>query len=260
MSRQNYYKHRRARERLSIDEELILELVRRERKRHPRLGSRKLLHVISEELKEAKVSIGRDRFFRLLLRHNLLIRRRKGHGTTFSGHGFRVCPNRAKDLVLRGCNQLWVSDITYIRTSQGFVYLSLIMDAFSRMIVGYDCSDSLEMEGSLRSLKMALRQLKADVHPLHHSDREIQYCCRTYIEQLEKAGLSISMTEENHCYENAQAERLNGVLKQEYGLGETIASKTLVRQMVREAVALYNQHRPHGALNNRTPMSVHRVA
>jgi len=260
MSRANYYKVRRTRACLSVDERLVLDLVERERHRQPKLGSRKLLVLIEPELKEAEVSIGRDRFFRLLSRQNLLIERRKGHRTTDSNHGFKIHPNLAKDLVLSGAHQLWVADITYIRTLEGFMYLSLIMDAYSRVIVGYDCSDSLEREGALRSLKMARGQLPAEVHPMHHSDRGVQYCCHDYIDQLTRSGLAISMTEKNHCYENGKAERLNGVLKQEYGLGETISSKSLGRQMVRQAVQLYNHERPHGALKNQVPMSVHQAA
>lgn len=259
-SRQNYYKQRRTRSKRSIDEELILELVSHERRRHPRMGTRKLLHLIGPELKEAEISIGRDRFFALLDRHDLLIGRQAGCRTTQSRHGFRIYPNLAKELLVNAPHQLWVSDITYLRTLQGFMYLALIMDAFSRVIVGYDCSDSLEMQGTLSALSMALNQLPASARPMHHSDRGVQYCCGTYIEQLKEAGLAISMTQENHCYENAKAERLNGVLKQEYALGETIASKTLALQLAAQAVESYNHFRPHGALQNRNPMQVHLAA
>jgi putative transposase len=258
MTRQNYYKQRRVRQRQWVDESLALELIRRERSRHPRLGGRKLLHVVGGELRTAEVKIGRDRFFELLSRHDLLIkRRRRGARTTYSRHGFRVYPNLAQKLVLSGPHQLLVSDITYIRTLDGFMFLSLVMDAFSRKIVGYDSSDSLEMEGALRALGMAQRQLPALSQTMHHSDRGSQYCCGAYIEKLQGRGMPISMTEENHCYENSRAERLNGVLKQEYGLGETFSCKREVRGAVKEAVGLYNDWRPHGALGNRVPRQVH---
>jgi len=260
MSRQNYYKVRRQRQQLSIDEELVLALVARERCRHPRIGARKLLHLIRPELAEAELSLGRDRFLALLKRQKLLIQRRSSCRTTMSGHGFGVYPNLARDLQLSAPHQLWVSDITYIRTLEGFMYLSLIMDAHSRAIVGYDCNDSLEMQGALSALKMALGQLPRGLNPMHHSDRGVQYCCGAYTQELSQAGLRISMTEENHCYENAKAERLNGVLKQEYGLGQTIASKSLARAMTAQAVSSYNQFRPHGALRYRTPMEVHLAA
>lgn len=259
MSRQNFYRQQRARRRLSVDERLVLELVRRERGRQPFLGARKLLHVLRAELAAAGVRIGRDRFFAWLREHGLLLpRRRRGVRTTQSRHGFAVVPNRARELEVTGPDQLLVSDITYLRTEAGFLYLSLVMDAYSRAIVGWDCSDSLELEGALRALSQALGQLPGGVEAMHHSDRGIQYCCRAYIERLRTAGVAISMTEENHCYENSQAERLNGILKQEYGLGATFGSKSEVRGAVAEAVALYNHFRPHQALGYRVPMEVHR--
>ena len=217
MSRQNYYKQRHYRRRCEVDEELILSLVRRERAVQPRLGARKLLHILGDELNSAGVSLGRDRFFSLLGRSSLLIKRRlKGYRTTDSCHRFHVYGNLLKDLVLTSPHQALVSDITYIRTDEGFMYLSLVMDAYSRAVVGYDCSDSLEAEGTLRSLSMAFRGIPAGSAPIHHSDRGSQYCCGAYVDKLMHRGLRISMTEENHCYENSQAERLNGILKQEY--------------------------------------------
>ena len=258
MTRQNYYKQRSQRQRQTIDEELVLELVRRERWRQPRLGGRKLLHVIGPELRAAGVSIGRDRFFKLLDENGLLVpRKRRSARTTNSRHGFAVDPNLAKELAVTAPHQLLVSDITYLRTGAGFMYLALVMDAFSRAIVGYDCSNSLEMVGALRGLKMAIRQLPGEARPMHHSDRGIQYCCREYIKRLDRSGLSISMTEQNHCYENSQAERLNGTLKHELGLNETFAQPHDARRAVVEAVMIYNHHRPHQALEYRTPLEVH---
>lgn len=258
MSRQNYYQRRWARRRAALDEGLVLELIRRVRGLQPFLGGRKLLRILEPELRSAGVAVGRDRFFALLRRHNLLIqRRRRGSRTTESRHGLAVYPNRAKALTPSGPHQLLVSDITYIRTAAGFVYLALVMDAYSRAIVGCDCSDSLEMEGALRALEQALSQRPAGLATLHHSDRGIQYCCRAYVERVQAAGVTISMTEEHHCYENSQAERLNGTLKREYGLGETFETKAAAYAAVREAVGLYNHHRPHQALGYRVPMAVH---
>lgn len=258
MTRQNYYKQRSLRRRQAIDERLVLELVQRERWRQPRLGGRKLMHMIRGDLRAAGVSIGRDRFFTLLKQHDLLVlRKRRTARTTNSRHGFAVHPNRAKNLVVAGPHQLLVSDITYLRTINGFMYLALVMDAFSRTIVGYDCSNSLEVVGALRALKMAIRQLPDGASPMHHSDRGIQYCCRDYIKRLERARLSISMTEQNHCYENSQAERLNGTLKHELGLSETFPWPVDAKRCAAEAVSIYNQHRPHQALAYQTPMQVH---
>jgi transposase InsO family protein len=261
MSRQNYYKQRIARKRRKIDEDLILSLVQRERKLQPKLGARKLHYLLSDELSTAGVSIGRDRFFAFLGKNGVLIERRSRYPrTTDSRHGFGVYGNLLKDLTLTGPGQALVSDITYIRTDEGFMYLALVMDSFSRAIVGYDCSDSLESQGALRALSMALRNLPAGSDAIHHSDRGCQYCCRAYIEELNEKGLRVSMTEENHCYENSRSERLNGILKQEYGLGGTFKRKVDVLRAVREAVRLYNYRRPHQSLNYRCPMAVHEAA
>jgi putative transposase len=258
MSRQNYYRQRRRRRRRHVDEKLVLQLVQEERQLQPGLGGRKVLVRIGPGLQEAGIQIGRDRFFDLLRSHNLLIRRKKRRQkTTESRHGFRVYTNRYKDLEVGQVHQAWLADLTYLRTREGFLYLSLISDASSHKIIGYHASDRLEAEGCLSSLEQALGQLPANQRPLHHSDRGIQYCCRDYIGRLQHRGLSISMTEENHCYENAQAERLNGILKQEYALGTCFRTKAEARRAVDQAVWLYNELRPHLSLNYRTPSAVH---
>jgi transposase InsO family protein len=261
MTRQNYYKLGRQRQRLSVDEDMILALVRHERQVQPRLGTRKLLHVIQGELSEACVSIGRDRFFELLRSNGMLIlRRRASARTTDSRHMFRLYRNLIKDLAIERPHQVLVSDITYIRSDEGFLYLCLVMDAFSRAIVGFDCSDNLEREGAMRALAQALKQLPSGSGAIHHSDRGCQYCCHEYVGMLEAASVSISMTQENHCYENAQAERLNGILKQEYGLGGSFRWKEQAMQAVAQAVELYNWRRPHESLGYATPMAVHHAA
>ena len=180
--------------------------------------------------------------------------------TTDSRHRFGVYENLLAELALTGPHQALVSDITYIRTNEGFLYLSLVMDAFSRAIVGFDCSDTLEREGALRALRQALGQLPGGSEAIHHSDRGSQYCCGDYVACLQGAGVRISMTQANHCYENAQAERLNGILKQEYGLGMCQKDKASAGRGVSEAVALYNGRRPHTSLGYSTPMRVHRAA
>jgi transposase InsO family protein len=261
MSRQNYYKSRHRFQRLEIDESFILSLVRRERAVQPRLGCRKLLHILRSEFEKGGVDIGRDRFFNLLSINDLLIKRCSGcPRTTNSRHWFGVYTNLYKDVHLKYPGQAVVSDITYIRTDEGFMYLSLIMDAYSRAIVGYDCSDSLEAEGALRSLSMAIKNLKNSAGVIHHSDRGIQYCCFEYVKRLKESGFLISMTEENHCYENGKAERLNGILKGEYGLGGRFLRKSDALKAVEEAVNLYNYRRPHQELGYRCPMEVHFAA
>jgi len=261
MTRQNYYKKRTVRQRKEVNQGFILELVRRERAVQPFLGARKLLCLLKDEFESAGVSIGRDRFFRLLEREDMLIRRRsRKPRTTDSRHSFRVYGNLLADTVLTAANQAFVSDITYIRTDEGFMYLALVMDAYSRAIVGYDCSDSLESEGALRALSKALRKLPPDSKAIHHSDRGCQYCCGAYIKKLERKDIRISMTEENHCYENSRAERLNGILKDEYGLGDNFLSKADALSAVSEAVKLYNYRRPHQSIGYRFPMEFHRAA
>jgi transposase InsO family protein len=258
MSKQNYYKEKRRRRCQAVDEELVVQLVQAERRQQPRLGTRKLLVLVGPELAEAGVALGRDRLFGLLGRRGLLIKRRRHcPRTTDSRHGLRVYPNLLKDFTLTGPHQAWVSDLTYVRTREGFLYLALVMDAWSRQIVGWHVGATLEALGCVAALKMALAQLPADTRPIHHSDRGTQYCCHEYVKLIEKSGLRISMTEANHCYENAQAERLNGILKQEYGLGGELARKADLRPMVRQAVQLYNWRRPHTALGYRTPAEVH---
>lgn len=261
MSRQNYYAARRLRQRRQIDEALILELVRRERQIQPRLGGRKLLHLLSTDLEEAEVQIGRDRFFELLAEFDLLVVPKPGTPrTTNSRHSLPVFGNLLEGKALCAPNEAWVSDLTYIRTDEGFLYAALITDAYSRKIVGAHIGDSLEAEGCLLALDQALGALPAGKQPIHHSDRGCQYCCHEYVERLQARGLQISMTQVMHCYENAQAERVNGILKQEYELDRRFRTKAQARKAFEQAVWLYNHRRPHLRLDYRFPADVHREA
>ncbi len=261
MSRQNYYAARRLRQRRQIDETMILELVRSERKVQPRLGGRKLLRLISADLNEAGVGIGRDRFFELLAEADLLVVPKPGTPrTTNSRHSLPVFGNLIAGKTLSMPNEAWVSDLTYIRTDEGFLYAALITDAYSRKIVGAHIGDSLEAEGCLLALEKALAELPAGKHPIHHSDRGCQYCCHEYVDRLQSRGLTISMTQIMHCYENAQAERVNGILKQEYELDARFRTKGQARKAFEQAVWLYNHRRPHMRLNYRFPVEVHEEA
>lgn len=261
MSRQNYYREKRQRQREKIDEGLVVEWVKEQRRWHPRMGTRKLLRKIQPQLQETGIRLGRDRLFEILRREGLLIpkKRRKGPSTN-SLHHFHKHPNFLKEADITGVHQAWVSDLTYIRSEEGWLYLSLVTDDFSRQIVGWEASDGLEAEGCLRALEQALGQLPARSRPIHHSDRGIQYCCNAYTKRLKKRKLKISMTEENHCYENAKAERVNGILKQEYGLGVTFRTKAQARQVIKQAIWLYNEARPHVSLDYQIPAEVHRRA
>jgi putative transposase len=262
VTRQGYYQAKRERTRREIDEEALVELVLRERNVQPHLGARKVLVWIAKDLEAMDIQIGRDAFFDLLRERGLLLARRwrRGERTTDSRHGWRVYPNLYREMVLTGPHQAWLSDLTYLRTLEGFLYLSLLHDAFSRKVVGYALTESLEATGPLAALAMALGQLPCGAKVVHHSDRGVQYACGEYIRRLEARGLRVSMTQENHCYENAQAERLNGIFKQEYGLGETFATKRPVGRLVGQAIWLYNTRRPHTSLQYRTPESVHAQA
>jgi len=258
LTRQGYYKGRRARRRREVDEGAVVEWVKGERAVQPRLGTRKLLVRLQGEMEGMGVRIGRDRMFGLLRARGLLVERRHGGTrTTDSRHGFRTYGNLYRELEVGGVHQAWLSDLTYVRTEEGFMYVSLVSDAHSRKIVGYAAAETLEAAGSVRALEMALGQLPAGARTVHHSDRGIQYCCGEYVRRLEERGIAVSMTQEDHCSENAQAERLNGILKQEYGLGETFRTKAQMRAAVKEAVWLYNTRRPHVSLGYRTPEEVH---
>lgn len=260
MSRQNFYKGRKERVRREVNADLIEGLVKAERAIQPRLGGKKLYVVLKPELERAGVEIGRDRFFEVLGAKGLLLEALpKTAKTTNSRHSLPVFRNLLAAMDLTGPNQAWVSDITYIRTDEGFLYLSLITDAWSRKIVGYHAGDTLETEGCLKALEKAAGELADGLFPVHHSDRGCQYCSHVYTGKLREYGLGISMTEELHCYENAKAERVNGILKQEYYLGSSFRTKQQAVEAVEQAVHLYNTRRPHLALRYKTPEEMHRL-
>jgi transposase InsO family protein len=232
-----------------------------ERKIQPRLGGRKLLHMLTPTLNKNDVKVGRDRFFEILRDEDMLVKRKPGKPrTTNSRHSLPIFPNLVPHLIVTGPNMLWVADITYIRTEEGFLYAALITDAFSRKIVGAHINDTLEAEGCLTALEEALAALPSGSKPTHHSDRGCQYCCHAYVERLQAGGFGISMTEVSHCYENAMAERVNGILKQEYELDRTFQTKEQARKAFKQAIFLYNHRRPHLALNFAIPIEIHEKA
>jgi len=262
MSRQNFYARRRQRKVRELDGELVLQWVREERRLQPRLGARKLHYLLGARLRKAGVKMGRDCFFALLKEAGLLLEPlpRDYARTTCSAHDLPVYPNLAQAAEAKGPNEVLVADLTYVRTEEGFVFVSLVTDRVSRKIVGYHCGEDLGANGCVRALEMALASLPEGARPIHHSDRGTQYCSREYIRRLEERGLSISMTHQNHCAENALAERVNGILKAEYGLGGRLKNKALARRAVEEAVRLYNERRPHLALDYKTPEEAHSLA
>ncbi len=239
----------------------MVQLVNQERQLQPRLGVRKLQYILSGDLQEAGVEVGRDRMFEILRGRGMLVEPLpKSARTTNSRHSLPVFRNLIAGVETTGPNQIWVSDLTYIRTDEGFEYLSLIMDLHSRKIVGFHCGADLSTTGCLEALTQALADLPEGSHPIHHSDRGCQYCSHDYVNRLKERGLSPSMTEENHCAENSTAERLNGILKQEYGLGRTFRTRSQTRDSATQAVWLYDNRRPHSSLQMKTPAEVHRKA
>ena len=242
-------------------EQQIIEIVRERRKSLPREGVRKLTKSLDNEFKKAKLKVGRDTLFNVLRKHNMLTLRKKNSArTTNSYHRFYKYNNIIKDMKITRANQVWVSDITYIRTLKGFCYLALITDMHSRKIVGYDISDSLELNGCVRALKKAIYQAKNIKQLIHHSDRGIQYCSNQYTQILKRKKIDISMTEENHCYENAMAERVNGILKDEFYLDQTFDNVAHAKRATKNAINLYNEIRLHLSLDFKTPNMVYKLS
>jgi transposase InsO family protein len=260
-SRSAYYKSLVVREKGVLSESLILDMVLRERRLQPRLGGKKLYWMLSADISSISPHFGMDKFFSLLREHDLLVaRKRQYRKTTYSYHHFHKYGNLIKDLSIVHPNQIWTCDITYLRTGQGFVYLFLLTDMYSRKIVGWSVSNSLSIEGCVAALKKALRENSLQHSLIHHSDRGVQYCSHEYVKILKKKSISISMTEENHCYENAMAERVNGILKDEYLLDRTFKDFAHAQKACKEAVMLYNTRRPHWSLKLKTPKQVHDAA
>ena len=254
LKRDAYYKYRRRWERYKSVESKVIQLVREERKELPRVGVRKLYEALLPSFKAAHIKVGRDSLFDILRANNMLVKRKRAYAkTTNSYHHFHKYNNLIKDVEVTKPNQIWVSDITYIRTVKGFCYLALITDMYSRKIVGYDLSDSLELAGCLRALQKALWHTKPAAGLIHHSDRGVQYCSHMYVNELKRKGIKISMTEENHCYENAIAERVNGILKDEFYLDQCFFSNIHAKRAAKNAIKLYNNKRLHVSLGYKTP-------
>ena len=214
---------------------------------------RKLTKSLDVDFNKANIKVGRDALFNILRKYQMLTLRRKTSArTTNSYHRFYKYNNIIKDLKVTRPNQVWVSDITYIRTIKGFCYLALITDMHSRKIVGYDLSDSLELKGCVRDLNKAIYQAKNIKKLIHHSDRGIQYCSNVYTQILKRKKIAISMTEENHCYENAMAERVNGILKDEFYLDQTFDNVAHAKRATKNAINLYNEIRLHLSLDYKT--------
>ena len=223
----------------------------------PRLGGRKVHYLIKEDLENEHIKIGRDGLFDFLRSEHLLIKPRKNYTrTTFSKHWLRKHPNLLKDLTINRSEQIWVSDITYIPTKNGNTYLSLITDAYSRKIVGHHLSEDLRTEGVAQALQMAIQKRKTNLPLIHHSDRGLQYCSQEYQSILVAQKIKPSMTDGYDCYQNALAERINGILKDEFLL-QSYENKQQLDQVIKQSIYIYNSKRPHLKLNYKTPTFIH---
>jgi transposase InsO family protein len=263
MSRQAYYKQVRAERACRERDQQVMALVQETRRRQPRIGVRKLHYLLREPLAAAGIKLGRDGLFRALKRAHLLVPpKRAFHKTTQSLHRFYKHPNLLKpgvsETALERPEQVWVADITYLPTQGKYVYLSLVTDAYSRKIVGHHVHESLQTEEVAQALKVALGTRRGRGRLIHHSDRGIQYCSAYYQALHEQHGLTCSMTDGYDCYQNALAERINGILKTEFLLYRP-ENLDQARRMVNESVDIYNRERPHMALKYKTPDAVHRA-
>lgn len=259
LSRQANYQYFKKQICVQSKHELIVKRVREIRASHPRLGTRKLFHLMQSFFTEHDIKMGRDALFNLLASERMLIRRRQRKvNTTYSQHWLRKWPNLTREYHVNAPNMLWVSDITYWKVGDSFLYISFITDAYSRKIIGYNLSHHLDMQSSLHALLMALDTIEGP-HPnlIHHSDRGTQYCSYDYIKLLHQRSIKVSMTENGDPKENAIAERLNGIIKEEYLLRYKPKSFEQAEFLLKRSVNLYNEQRPHLSINLLTPDFTH---
>ena len=258
INRQIYYRSTKRSRTSKNKAEQVVELVENIRMKMPKIGGRKLYFILNEPLKTLK--IGRDKFFNILKANHLLITpKRSYHITTNSHHRFRKHKNLVLDYQITKPNQVWVADITYIGNRKKPSYLSLITDAYSKKIVGHHVAENLTTEGSLLALKKAINttELK-ELSLIHHSDRGLQYCSDEYQKNLEKNNIKCSMTQNSDPYENAVAERINGILKQEFNIDKFDVETKIKRKIVEESIEIYNELRPHFSNHYLTPNQMHK--
>jgi transposase InsO family protein len=260
MSRQAVYQREKRLERqhkvLAPVQGMVMDL----RRLMPRVGGRKLYFLLQPRFEERGIKLGRDGFFDYLREHRLLVQPVKRYTkTTHSKHWMKKYPNRLESAQVTSAEQAFVSDITYVETEEGVHYLSLVTDAYSRKIMGYEVSDDMRAESVVKALRLAARQRKTHRSLIHHSDRGLQYCSAIYQHELNRHGMTPSMTDGYDCYQNALAERVNGILKQEFLLYKCRTLKDL-KSLVQESVDIYNRLRPHLSLDMKTPEQVHEKA
>jgi putative transposase len=260
ITRQALYQHFWNLSDTGVEQELILQQVKEIRKLHPVIGCRKLYCLLQPFLLDHQIKIGRDALFDLLSANKLLVRKRKRRiSTTQSHHWLKKYSNLIKGWYPKRPGQLWVADITYVPTNTGFLYLSLVTDAYSHKIMGFYIADTLEAVHTTKALQMALNNCTVMPQRLiHHSDRGIQYCSNEYVSLLNENNIRISMTESGDPLENPIAERINGIIKNEYLKYYSITNKTEAMILLKEVVDRYNKVRPHQSINLLTPEEVHK--
>jgi transposase InsO family protein len=243
-----------------INEQKVLEKVHEIRMERPKTGTEKLYTELKPNFIEMNIKIGRDKLHDLLKFNGLLVKKTKRyHITTDSKHGFFKSPNRIKEPEITRAEQVFAADITYIHTDQGHTYLALVTDLYSKKIMGWSYADNMKAELVIDALKMAKKNcVHAQKEIIHHSDRGIQYCCPAFSGYAENNGFILSTTQQYDPYENAVAERINGILKYEFGLKDTIANLEMAHKMIAQAVKIYNEKRLHWSLDFKTPNEVHK--
>jgi transposase InsO family protein len=261
ITRQAYYQNNWDGISITIEEDLVIQKVKEIRQYHPRMGTRKLYEMLLPFMLEHQIKMGRDALFSMLSANQMLVRRRKRRiQTTNSFHWLRKYPNLIRNFIPTAPNQLWVSDITYWKINTGeHLYISFITDVYSHKIVGYQVAETLEAIESINALQMALSALGAESHLnlIHHSDRGIQYCSHAYVKLLQDYNIEISMTENGDPRENAVAERVNGIIKDEYLEAYEINCLKDAKELLKAVVELYNTERPHMSISNLTPNLIH---
>ena len=254
VSRDAYYKRATRGEREAESIEGVLEVAREIRRDEPRTGTRKL----HDRLDRWGQTIGRDRLFDVLRERRMLVKpKKKFQRTTYSRHRYSVAPNRLKSMVVERPNQALVCDITYLTLNRGFAYLFLVTDVYSRKIVGYHLSRDLSHYSACSALQRAIRGLRDTTGIVCHSDRGCQYCCHEYLALLAEHSMVSSMTDESHCYQNAIAERVNGILKDEFSIDAVFSTFADALGDVHKAISVYNGKRTHWSLGLRTPAEVY---
>ncbi|WP_123774022.1 IS3 family transposase [[Flexibacter] sp. ATCC 35103] len=257
-SKQAYYKRKSLLLKSDLNQEHLRCLIMSVRQKLPKTGGRKLHYMLRDAFKKHQIKIGRDKLFDFLREEYLLVPKvRRYYKTTNSKHWMRKYPNLTKEIAINRPEQIWVADITYLRTREKTHYLHLITDAYSKKIVGYNLSDNLMASSTLKALKMAVTNKNQDSNLIHHSDRGLQYCSKEYTQYLIRNNILISMTQNYDPYENAVAERVNGILKEEFGLFEIFENFENLKKQVQESILLYNQIRVHLSINMLTPNQAH---